>query len=278
MGPCQKSLAVVVGCGMLALSAGPVAAAETLGAVPVIGAGVPAAPTRHFDVEKADILPVGQSRVGGNVQIGGLGLAGISPRFASGLNMRADMNIRPGMEGGIGLTGMGAGGTRNLLANLNLRGKMAMTSAMVGTVPLGVSAMATAGGFLTGGGLSSGSIGFGIPISALVARNIDVTLVPGVAFGYAASGVLPGTTTTGAGTLGFIPAMGLGMDIGITDNISAIIDGNLGFSGGLGMTGNAGLRFGLGNALAADVFLGYKGNPLSAFNSGTLGVGGTFAF
>lgn len=236
-----------------------------------------AAPTRHIDVEKATTLAPGQSRFGANLQVGGLGsTAGAG--IAGGVNLRADMNVQPGLEAGISATGLGAAGTSNLLGDLSLRGKLAWTEFSVGATPIEVGAMANIGGFLTGGGLTSGSIGVGLPMTAALMNNLNVTVAPGVGFGFAAGGLLPGGAAPTVGAAGFLPTVGLGLDLGLTDRLSALVDGNLGFASGFGATGNVGLRYGINEDLAADLFVGYKGSPLTSLNSGTVGIGGYYAF
>jgi len=237
-----------------------------------------AAPTRHIDVEKATTLAPGQSRFGANLQVGGIGAGGTAPGIAGGVNLRADMNVQPGLEAGISATGLGAAGTSNLLGDLSLRGKLAWTEFSVGATPIEVGAMANIGGFLTGGGLTSGSIGVGIPMTAALMNNLNVTVAPGVGFGFAAGGLLPGGAQPTVGAAGFLPTVGLGLDLGLTDRLSALVDGTLGFSAGYGATGNVGLRYGINEDFAADLFVGYKGNPLTSLNSGTVGVGGYYAF
>lgn len=237
-----------------------------------------AAPTRHFDVEKATTLAPGESRFGANLQVGGLGIGGTSPGIAGGVNLRADMNVQPGVEAGISATGMGAAGTANLLGDLSLRGKMSWTEFSIGATPVEVGAMANIGGFLTGGGLTSGSIGVGLPLTAALMNNLNVTVAPGVGFGFSAGGLLPGGAAPTLGAAGFLPTVGLGLDLGLTDRLSALVDGNLGFASGFGATGNLGLRYGISEDLAADLFVGYRGSPLTNLNSGTVGLGGYYAF
>jgi hypothetical protein len=57
-----------------------------------------------------------------------------------------------------------------------------------------------------------------------------------------------------------------------------MIDGNVNYSGGFGGAGNLGLRYGFTDTLAADLFVGYNGNPLTNVNAGTVGLGGYYAF
>jgi hypothetical protein len=238
-----------------------------------------AAPTRHFDVEKATTLAPGESRFGANLQVGGLGIGGTTPGIAGGVNVRADMNVQPGLEAGISATGLGGAGSANLLGDLSLRGKLSWTEFSIGATPVEVGALANIGGFLTGGGLTSGSIGVGIPMTAALMNNLNVTVSPGVGFGFAAGGLLPGGTPAQVGAAGFLPAVGLGLDLGLTDRLSALVDANLGWASGFGATGNAGLRYGITDDLAADLFVGYKGNPLTGgLNTGTVGLGGYYAF
>jgi hypothetical protein len=237
-----------------------------------------AAPTRLFEVEKAITLAPGENRVGMNLQLGGMGIGGAAPGLAGGVNVRADMNVSPGLEAGISATGMGAGGASNLLGNLNLRGKMAMTEFAVGSTPVEVAGLANLGGLVTGGGLTSGSVGIGFPMTAALASNINMTVAPGVGFGFAAGGFLPGGAAPQASAVGFTPALGLGLDVGLTDRLSAMIDGNVGYAGGFASNGNLGLRYGINDDLAADIFVGYNGNPLNALGAGTVGLGGYYAF
>lgn len=238
-----------------------------------------AAPTRHFDVEKATTLAPGQSRFGANLHVGGLGFGGVAPSIAGGVNLRADMNVQPGLEAGITASGIGSGGMSNLLGSLGLRGKMAVTEFSVGEVPVEVGALANIGGFLTGGGLTSGSIGVGLPLTTAIMSNMNVTVSPGVGFGFTAGGLLPGGAPAQIGSAGFLPSLGLGLDLGLTDRLSALLDGNLGYSSGFNAMGNVGLRYGINDDLAADLFVGYRGNPLTGgLNSGTVGIGAYYAY
>lgn len=238
-----------------------------------------AAPTRHFNVEKATTLAPGQSRIGANLQLGGLGIGGATPGIAGGVNLRADTNVTPGFEAGISASGMGGGGASMLLGDLGLRGKMAFTEFSIGTMPVEVGGLANIGGFLTGGGLASGSVGVGIPMTAAVMNNLNITVSPGVGFGFAAGGFLPGGTPAQVGAAGFLPSLGLGADLGLTDRLSALIDGNLGYMNGYNASGNLGLRYGFTEDVAADLFVGYNGNPLTGgLNTGTVGLGGYYAF
>ena len=238
-----------------------------------------AAPTRHIDVEKATTLPPGESRFGASLQVGGLGIGGATPGIAGGVNVRADMNVQPGLEAGISATGLGGAGASNLLGDLSLRGKLAWSEFSLGATPVELGATANVGGFLAGGGLASGSIGVGIPMTAALMDNLNVTVAPGVGFGFSAGGLLPGGTPASVGAAGFMPTVGLGLDLGVTDRLSALVDTNLGWASGFGATGNLGLRYGISEDLAADIFVGYKGNPLTAgVNTGTVGLGGYYAF
>jgi len=237
-----------------------------------------AAPTRLFDVEKATTLAPGENRFGANLQVGGLG-SGATAGIAGGVNLRADMNVSPGFETGISVTGLGGAGTSNLLGNLALRGKLALTEFSVGATPIEVGGMASVGAFATGGGIGSANIGVGIPMTAAISNNVNVTLVPGLGFGFAAGGLLPGGAQPAVGGAGLTPGLGLGLDIGLTRNLSALIDGNLGAVGtGLSTAGTVGLRYGISDDFAIDLSAGYKGSPLSAVNAGTVGLGGYYAF
>lgn len=237
-----------------------------------------AAPTRMFTVEKATTLAPGESRFGASLNVGGLGVGGATPGLSGGVNLRADTNIQPGLEAGIAVSGVGAGGASNLLGNINLDGKLHWTEFSVGTTPVEVGALATLGAMATGGGLGSASIGVGIPMTAALGSRVNVTVAPGVGFGFAGGGLLPGGATPSASASGFYPALGLGADLLVTDRLSAMIDGNLGFSGGFSGSGNLGLRYGITDAFAADLFVGYAGNPVNAVNSSTVGLGGYYAF
>ncbi|MFN3430754.1 MAG: hypothetical protein ACK46X_12455 [Candidatus Sericytochromatia bacterium] len=237
-----------------------------------------AAPTRHFNVEKATTLAPGESRFGASLNVGGLGVGGATPGLAGGVNLRADTNIQPGLEAGIAVSGMGAGGASNLLGNVVLDGKLHWTEFSVGATPVEVGALATLGALASGGGLASGSIGVGIPMTAALSNRLNVTVSPGVSFGIAGGGLLPGGATPTASAAGLIPALGLGLDWMVTDRLSALVDGNVGFSGGMAAAGNVGLRYGISDAFAADLFLGYAGNPANAVNAGTVGLGGYYAF
>jgi len=236
-----------------------------------------AAPTRHFNVEKATTLAPGESRFGASLNVGGLGTttgAGLS----GGVNLRADTNIQPGLEAGIAVQGVGAGGVSNLLGNINLNGKLHWTEFSLGATPVEVGALATAGALATGGGLGSATIGLGLPMTAALSNRLNVTVAPGVGFGFAGGGLLPGGTAPTATASGFFPAVGLGADFLVTDRLSAMIDGNIGFSGGFAGTGNVGVRYGISENFAADLFAGYAGNPLSAVNAGQIGLGAFYAF
>jgi hypothetical protein len=194
------------------------------------------------------------------------------------VNLRADTNIQPGMEAGLSVTGLGAGGASNLLGNINLDGKLHWSEFSIGTTPVEVGALANIGAMATGGGIGSASVGVGIPLTAALSNRLNVTAVPGVSFGFAAGGLLPGGTAPTATAGGLMPALGLGLDWMLTNKLSAMVDGNLGFGGGLSTAGNVGLRYGISDAFAGDLFLGYAGNPLNAVNSATVGVGGYYAF
>jgi len=236
-----------------------------------------AAPTRHFNVEKATTLAPGESRFGANLNVGGLGTnAGVG--LSGGVNLRADTNIQPGLEAGIAVSGVGAGGVSNLLGNINLNGKLHWTEFSLGATPVEVGALATAGALATGGGLGSATIGLGLPMTAALSNRLNVTVAPGVGFGFAGGGLLPGGTAPTATASGFFPAVGLGADFLVTDRLSAMIDGNIGFSGGFAGTGNVGVRYGITDDFAADLFAGYAGNPLSAVNAGQVGLGAYYAF
>jgi len=234
----------------------------------------PAAPTRLFGVEKAVTLAPGERRVGANLQVGGLGTpAGLG--LAGGVNVRADTNVSPGLEAGISATGLGGQGVANLLANLDVRGKLSMGSFAIGMVPVRVAGLADIGAMAAGGGIGSASLGLGLPLTSALTSNMNITLVPGLAFGFGAQNIGTPRVTGGPG---FTPALGLGMDVGLTRELSAIIDGNLNYGNGFGATGNIGVRYGFGENMAADLFLGYNGNPLTNINAGTLGLGGYYAF
>lgn len=233
-----------------------------------------AAPTRMFNVEKAVTLAPGEKRFGANLQIGGLGTGG-GAGIAGGVNLRADMNVQPGLEAGISATGLGGAGNANLLGNLDLRGKLALGEFSLGAMPVRVAGMADIGAMAAGGGIGSAALGVGLPLTGAITDNLNVTVSPGVAFGFGASNI--GTTAVSGGP-GLAPALGLGLDLGLTRNLSAIVDGNLNYGTGFGATGNVGLRYGFTDNLAADLFVGYNGNPLTNVNAGTVGLGGYYAF
>lgn len=237
-----------------------------------------AAPTRMFNVEKATTLRQGENRFGANLQVGGLGVGGTAPGLAGGVNLRADMGISPGFEGGISVSGIGAGGVSNLLGNIDLRGKVALSEFSIGAWPVEVGGMANAGGFLAGGGIGRATVGVGLPLTAAVSNRLNITAVPGVAFGFGAGGLLPGGTQPTVQAAGLMPALGLGLDWMVTDRLSGIVDANWNLSAGSTLGGNLGLRYGISEDLAADLFVGYNGSPLQAVNSGTIGLGGYYAF
>lgn len=236
-----------------------------------------AAPTRMFNVEKATTLRQGENRFGANLQVGGLGIGGATPGLAGGVNLRADMGITPGFEGGISVSGIGAGGVSNLLGSLDLRGKVALTELSLGMMPVEVGGMANLGGFLAGGGIGRATVGVGLPLTAAISNRLNVTAVPGLAFGFGAGGLLPGGTPATVTTGGLMPALGLGLDWMVTDRLSGIVDANWNLSATT-LGGNVGLRYGISDDLAADLFVGYNGSPLQAVNSGTIGLGGYYAF
>ncbi|MDB5096020.1 MAG: hypothetical protein JWM80_441 [Cyanobacteria bacterium RYN_339] len=234
----------------------------------------PAAPTRLFGVEKAITLAPGEKRFGANLQVGGLGTSA-GAGVAGGVNVRADMNVSPGLEAGITATGIGAGGgAGNLLGTIGLDGKLAMTEFSVGAMPVEVAGMATLGAMAAGGGIGSATVGVGLPMTAAITSNINATVAPGLAFGFG-SNTLGSTNSVAPG---LVPALGLGLDVGLTKNLSAMIDGNVNYTGGFGGAGNLGLRYGFTDNLAADLFVGYNGNPLTNVNAGTVGLGGYYAF
>jgi hypothetical protein len=265
---------------LVALGASAAEAAEPLGIdkteVGKKGASLQqAAPTRYFDVEKATTLAPGENRFGGSVQVGGLGLGGVAPTVAGGLNVRADASVMPGFEAGISATGLGAAGASNLFADVGLRGKIALGALQVGGLPVEVAGSGLVGGFLSGGGLTSGSAGIGFPVTVAVMPGFNVTLAPGIGLGFASANTLVGQGQTA----GFLPAMGLGADVAVNDRLSALVDARLGWGGGATGVGNVGVRYGFTDDWAADLFLGYRGNPLTGgLNTGTLGVGGYYAF
>jgi hypothetical protein len=233
-----------------------------------------AAPTRMFNVEKAVTLAQGEKRFGANLQVGGLGTGG-GIGLAGGVNIRADMNVQPGLEAGISATGLGGAGASNLLGDLNLRGKLALGEFSIGMMPVRMAGMANLGAMAAGGGIASGAVGVGVPLTGAITDNLNVTVAPGIALGFGGQNL--GTSAASSG-LGLVPALGLGLDLGLTRNLSAIVDGNLNYSGGFGAQGNLGLRYGITDSLAADLFVGYNGNPLTSVNAGTLGLGGYYAF
>ncbi|MEB3328097.1 MAG: hypothetical protein VKQ33_02560 [Candidatus Sericytochromatia bacterium] len=234
-----------------------------------------AAPTRYFEVEKAKTLAPGENRFGGSVQVGGLGFGALAPTIAGGLNVRADANVRPGLEAGISATGLGAAGVSNLFADVGVRGKVELGDLRVGGLPVAVAASGLVGGFLSGGGLTSGSAGFGFPVTVALSPGFNVTLAPGIGLGFASANPPLGQPQTS----GFTPAMGFGADLAVTDRLSALIDARLGWGGGATSIGNLGVRYGLAEDWAADLFVGYRGNPLmGGLNAGTLGLGGYYAF
>jgi hypothetical protein len=237
-----------------------------------------AAPTRMFSVEKAATLAPGEQRFGASLNIGGLGIGGAPLGLAGGVNLRADTNIQPGLEAGLAVSGLGAGGASNLLGNINLDGKLHWSEFSVGTTPVEVGAIANIGALATGGGIGSASVGVGIPLTMAVSSRLNVTAVPGISFGFAAGGLLPGGAAPTATAAGLMPALGLGLDWMLTDRLSGILDGNLGFNGGLTTVGNVGLRYGVTDNFAGDLFLNYGGNPVTGVNTSTVGLGGYFAF
>jgi hypothetical protein len=237
-----------------------------------------AAPTRMFNVEKATTLRQGENRFGANLQVGGLGVGGSTPGIAGGANIRADMGISPGLEAGLSVSGLGAAGVSNLLGNVDLRGKVALSEFSLGAMPVEVGGMANVGGFLAGGGIGSATVGVGIPLTAAVSNRLNVTAVPGLAFGFGAGGLLPGGAAPTVNAGGLMPALGLGLDWMVTDRLSGIVDANMNLGAGTTLGGNVGLRYGISDDLAADLFVGYNGSPLQAVNSGTIGLGGYYAF
>jgi len=233
-----------------------------------------AAPTRLFGVEKAITLAPGEKRFGANLQVGGLGTSA-GAGLAGGVNLRADMNVQPGLEAGITATGIGAGGgAGNLLGTIGLDGKLAMTEFSLGSMPVEVAGMATLGAMAAGGGIGSATLGVGLPLTGALTNNINLTVAPGLAFGFGSNSL----GTANAVAPGLVPALGLGLDVGLTRNLSAMVDGNMNYANGFGATGNLGLRYGFTDNLAADLFVGYNGNPLTNVNAGTVGLGGYYAF
>ena len=237
-----------------------------------------AAPTRYFNVEKAITLPEGENRIGANLQVGGLGIGGNTPGVAGGVNLRADWGVSPGLETGLSVTGLGATGVNNLLGNVALRGKMALSEFSIGMMPVEVGGLASVGALGTASGIASANVGVGIPMTATLTNTLNVTVAPGIGFGFNAGGLLPGGTTAQVNAAGFRPALGLGLDWMLTDKLSALVDGNQGYAGGFDATGNLGVRYGFTDDFAADLFVGYQGSPLQAVNAGTVGLGGFYAF
>jgi hypothetical protein len=237
-----------------------------------------AAPTRMFNVEKATTLRQGENRFGANLQVGGLGVGGTTPGIAGGANLRADMGISPGLDAGLSVSGLGAAGVSNLLGNVDLRGKVALSEFSLGAWPVEVGGMANVGGFLAGGGIGRATVGVGVPMTAAISNRLNVTAVPGLAFGFGAGGLLPGGAQPAVTAGGIMPALGLGLDWMVTDRLSGIVDANWNFNAGTTLGGNVGLRYGISDDLAADLFVGYNGSPLQAVNAGTIGLGGYYAF
>lgn len=236
-----------------------------------------AAPTRMFSVEKAVTLAPGTSRVGANLQVGGLGTT-TGAGIAGGVNLRADMGVTQGLEAGLSVTGLGASGVSNLLGQIELRGKADLTDTRLGMLPMSIGAQANVGGFATGGGISNANVGLGLPITVAFAPSFNATIAPGIGYAFAAGGLLPGGASPTLMANGFVPALGLGLDWALTDRLSALIDGNVNYTSGFGGAGNLGLRYGFTEDWAADLSVGYQGNVLSALNAGTVGLGAYYAF
>jgi len=197
--------------------------------------------------------------------------------LAGGVNLRADLGVSPGLETGIALSGLGSSGTAsNLLGNIGLDGKLSLGKFGIGDMPVRVAGLAQLGAFATGGGLGSAAVGLALPLSAALGDRLNVSVVPGLDFGFTAGGLLPGGTPATAYSSGLSPALGLGADLMLTNRLSGLLDGRIG--GALGSVGDVGLRYGFTDNLAADLFLGYQGNPIANLNTGTIGVGGYYAF
>lgn len=234
-----------------------------------------AAPTRMFTVEKAVTLAPGTSRVGANLQVGGLGSSG-GVGLAGGVNLRADMGITRGLEAGLSVTGLGTNSLSNLLGQIELRGKGDLTDVRLGMLPMSIGLQGNIGGFAAGGGFTNANVGLGLPITVAFSPSFNATIAPGIGYGFAAGGITTGTPTLMAS--GFLPALGLGLDWALTDRLSALIDGNVNYSSGFGGAGSLGLRYGFTDDWAADLSVGYQGNVLSALNAGTVGLGAYYAF
>jgi hypothetical protein len=189
--------------------------------------------------------------------------------------------VSPGIEVGARLNALGAGGASNILGNVMLDGKLAWTEFSIGTVPVNVGALATLGALASGGGIGSASVGVGIPLTASLSDRFNLTVTPGVGFGFAAGGLLPGGTAPTASAAGFTPGLGVGIDWMLANRLSLLADGNIGTANGLTNSGNVGLRYGFNDNFAGDLFLGYQGTPVNVVNSisaGTIGVGAFYAF
>jgi hypothetical protein len=232
-----------------------------------------AAPTRYFNVEKAVTLGQGQDRLGASLQLGGLGTStGVG--LTGGVNLRDDIGLTPNLEAGINVQGLGANnGASSLIGNIGIDGKLGFTDFMMGSTPVSVGGLATLGAAGVSGGLGSVNLAVGVPLTAAFTSAFSLTVVPGIGYGFASS------NGVNNGSSGFTPAVGLGADYAFTDRLSALIDTNVGFSNGFTAGGgNLGVRYGFTDNLAADLFLGYQNNPISSLNTGSVGLGGYYAF
>jgi hypothetical protein len=236
----------------------------------------PAAPTRLFELEKSTVLPVGSHRVSGNLQVGGLGINNVAGGLGGGIDLRADMGILPKLEAGVSINTLGAGGLNSFLTTIGAQGKYSLIQTRFNNMPIGFSGLAAGTLSATGGGIGSSGLNLAVPISLGLLPNLNLSFAPGLGFGIAAGGVNNGVFGSAIG-LGLSPALGLGADWQVLPKLSAIADVNLANTG-FGGSGNAGVRYGIGSNMVADVSLGYSLNAAQAINIGLIGVGGTYAF
>jgi hypothetical protein len=231
-----------------------------------------AGPTRYFNVEKAATLQQGQDRLGASLQVGGLGTS-TGMGIAGGVNLRDDIGVTPNLEAGLNVQGLGASnGGSNLIGNIGINGKLGLTNFMMGNTPVSVAGLATLGAAGVSGGLGSANVAIGVPLTAAFTPAFNLTVVPGIGYGF-------GNSTAGTTSGGLTPAIGLGADYAFSDRLSGLIDTNVGYSNGFTSGGgNVGVRYGFTDNFAADLFLGYQNNPLSSLNTGSVGLGGYYAF
>lgn len=239
--------------------------------IPVAEVTLPMGPTRMWSVNSARTLPEGTTMLDMSLT---LGSTGVSPVFqgapgvalgvvGTGINVRADAGVNPGMEIGAGI-GVAAGAPWR--GQLNLHGKWnVMREGGNNWVTLGT----LAGGLLEvdANGTPNLGVTLGVPITKVFPftgiQYASFTLQPSWNLGV--RGTSPGITTLGG--FNFL-GLGLGLDLAMTERAHFLADTNLGLKVG-GMTSDSalGLRYAFNRNVLGQVYLGVGGST-------GLGIGG----